>query len=68
MWQYLLVGWLTLAVVVSPSTYIISQMFFTEGFTDNDCNAWGPFGATIPILKFSNCSSHRIFGGKISFS
>lgn len=56
---------LALAVVVRPSTYILSQLYFTEGFTDNDCNQWAPFGPSVPLLKFSNCSSHRIFGGRL---
>ena len=64
MTSYLLLVFLALATIVQPSTYIINQMFFTDVFTENDCLSWAPFGASIPILKFSDCSSHRIFGGR----
>lgn len=68
MTSYLLVTLLVLAVVVRPSTYIINRMFFTQGFTENDCMSWSPFGASIPVLKFSDCLSNRIFGGMASIT
>lgn len=55
---------LLLACSASASTYTITQEFFTEEFTDNDIlTYWSPTGASLPLMKFSTCSGHRVVGG-----
>lgn len=55
--------WLCLIVSAAAYTKILSQEFFTQGFSDNDFNLWNPFGTGLPLMKFSNCSGNRVFGG-----
>ena len=48
------------------STYIISEEFHTNHFTNNDFNAWTLSGSSLPPRRFTTCGTARLFGGTIA--